>query len=80
MEDEQCDTQENDLFIPKYDDLHRNNCDLEPNHTHFLFFDDGPDDLENVLVKRQEIERTLSSTLLTSMVGYHQESGMQCQY
>ena len=31
-------------------------CDLEPNHTHFLLFDDGDTKPENVLPLRADIE------------------------
>jgi hypothetical protein len=31
-------------------------CDLEPNHTHFLLFDDGTSKAENILPLRADIE------------------------
>nr|ACD54609.1 transient receptor potential cation channel protein-like protein [Adineta vaga] len=33
---------------------------LDPNHTHFLLFDDGSNDVKNMLLKRQEIEHEFS--------------------
>ncbi|CAF5193335.1 unnamed protein product, partial [Rotaria sp. Silwood1] len=33
-----------------------NKCDLEPNHTHFLLFDDGTSNSENLLPLRTDIE------------------------
>ena len=33
---------------------------LDPNHTHFLLFDDGSNDVKNMLLKRQEVEHELS--------------------
>jgi hypothetical protein len=42
---------------------------LEANHTHFFFFDDGSKDVKNMLLKRQEIEHELSiSKVLRSPV------------
>ncbi len=32
-------------------------CDLEPNHTHFLLFDDGTSKPENILPLRADIEK-----------------------
>ena len=32
-------------------------CDLEPNHTHFLLFDGGSASADSVLVHRAEIEK-----------------------
>jgi len=32
-------------------------CDLEPNHTHFLLFDDGEPNADSVLPLRAEIEK-----------------------
>ncbi|CAF1026030.1 unnamed protein product [Adineta steineri] len=46
---------------------------LDPNHTHFLLFDDGTNDVKNVLLKRQEIEHEFSiSRALKSPVGGYQ--------
>ena len=55
---------------------------LEPNHTHFLFFDDKTNNVQNVLLKRQEIEHELSisKALRSPVVGYIPEStSMFCQ-
>ena len=79
MDDQQFEMRETDFFIQIYDTIENNSCDLEPNHTHFIFFDDEPDDIENVLIKRQKIEHALSSTLATSTSGYRQENGTQPQ-
>jgi hypothetical protein len=51
---------------------------LQPNHTHFHFFDDGKEenggtnDVKNMLLKRQEIEHELSinKSLMTPIAGY----------
>jgi hypothetical protein len=59
---------------------------LQPNHTHFHFFDDGKDgtdginDLKNMLLKRQEIERELSinKALMSPVVGYQPKSIGMC--
>ena len=58
------------------------NRHLEPNHTHFLFFDDESNDMGKVLLKRQEIEHELniSKALRSPVVGYIPEStSMFCQ-
>ncbi|CAF3795939.1 unnamed protein product [Adineta steineri] len=39
-------------------------CELESNHTHFVLFDHEIDNVENIQLKRGEIERQLSKTLL----------------
>ena len=43
----------------------RKNCDLEPNHTHFLLFDNGQPQyrLNEITRKREEIEHQLSINL-----------------
>ena len=40
------------------------NCELEPNHTHFILFNDELNDLEKISLRRQMIELQLSRTLL----------------
>lgn len=77
MEDQPFEMQEKDLFIQINDTLPSNSCDLEPNHTHFILFDEELDDLENVLFRRRKIEQALSSTLATSVMGYPQDNGRQ---
>ncbi|CAF4098295.1 unnamed protein product [Adineta steineri] len=52
-------TQYNQMDITPIDD-----CELESNHTHFVLFDDEIDNVENIQLKRGEIERQLSKTLL----------------
>ena len=55
---------------------------LEPNHTHFHFFDDGKDknnqmkSMKNMLLKRQEIECKLiiNKAIKSPVVGYQSES------
>jgi len=49
---------------------------LEPNHNHFLFFDDGSNDVEKLLLKRQEIEHELSisKALRSPVAGYQPKS------
>jgi hypothetical protein len=47
------------------------NCELEPNHTHFVLFDDETDGVESIQLKRQEIERQLSRTLMQSKADNH---------
>jgi hypothetical protein len=37
-------------------------CDLEPNHTHFLLFDDGHPNADSVLSLRADIEMHLRRT------------------
>ncbi|CAF1496846.1 unnamed protein product, partial [Didymodactylos carnosus] len=39
------------------------NCDLEPNHTHFLLFDDNTSDRKNVIEARTKIEQLFSTNL-----------------
>ncbi|CAF0790531.1 unnamed protein product [Adineta steineri] len=39
-------------------------CELESNHTHFVLFDHEIDNVESIQLKRGEIERQLSKTLL----------------
>jgi hypothetical protein len=54
---------------------------LEPNHTHFHLFDDEVNDVQNMLLKRQEIEHELSisKALRSPVAGYISESvGMYC--
>ncbi|CAF1002924.1 unnamed protein product [Adineta steineri] len=51
--------QYNQMDITPIDD-----CELESNHTHFVLFDDEIDNVENIQLKRGEIERQLSKTLL----------------
>jgi len=34
-----------------------NGCDLEPNHTHFLLFDDKSSDMNTFLLQRSNIEK-----------------------
>ncbi len=55
------------------------NRHLEPNHTHFLFFDDESNDIE-VFVKRPEIEHELSisKALRSPVVGYIPKSTSMC--
>jgi hypothetical protein len=59
---------------------------LDPYHTHFHFFDDGNDttnNIQNVLLKRQEIEHELniSKALISPVVGYQPKStSMCCRY
>ena len=59
---------------------------LEPYHTHFVFFDDrndGTNNVQNVLSKRQEIEHQLSisKVLKQPVAGYKpQNPSMSCQY
>ncbi|UJR11064.1 hypothetical protein I4U23_015247 [Adineta vaga] len=45
---------------------------LDPNHTHFLLFDDGSNDVKNMLLKRQEIEHefSISKALKSPVNGY----------
>jgi hypothetical protein len=52
---------------------------MEPNHTHFLLFDDEISDVETINCKRQNIERELSSALNSKTVGYRQWNGMSDQ-
>ena len=56
------------------------NWHLEPNHTHFHFFDDEANSVQNVLLKRQEIEHELSisEALRSPVVGYIPESTSMC--
>jgi hypothetical protein len=56
------------------------NWHLEPNYTHFHFFDDGTNNVQNVLLKRQEIEHELSirKTLKSPVVGYQPKSTGTC--
>ncbi len=67
------------IYIHKYDEasVFRN---MEPNHTHFLLFDDEISDVETINCKRQNIERELSSALNSKMVGYRQWNGMSDQF
>jgi hypothetical protein len=83
------DTGDEESFAHKYNlingngsEANRSICHLEPNHTHFHFFDEGISNEQNILLKRQEIEHELSiSKVLSSpMVGYQPEStSMYCQ-
>lgn len=42
---------------------------LEPSHTHFFFFDDGSNNVTDMLLKRQEVEHEISiSKVLRSPV------------
>ncbi|CAF1441518.1 unnamed protein product [Didymodactylos carnosus] len=43
------------------------NCDLEPNHTHFLLFDDNTSDRKNVIEARTQIEQLFSTTYYTNI-------------
>ena len=52
---------------------------MEPNHTHFLLFDDEISDVETINCKRQNIERELSLGFNSKMVGYRQWNGMSDQ-
>ncbi len=57
-------------------------CELEPNHTHFVLFDDATDGVENILLKREQIERQLSRTLIQPKSAdddYRRKSSMYCQ-
>ncbi len=58
----------------------KSSCHLEPNHTHFLFFDDGTNNVQDVLLKRQEIEHELSisKALRSPVVGYIPKSTSMC--
>jgi hypothetical protein len=58
----------------------RSDWHLEPNHTHFHFFDDEANNMQNVLLKRQEIEHELSisKALRSPVVGYIPESTSMC--
>jgi hypothetical protein len=59
----------------------RSDWHLEPNHTHFHFFDDEANNVQKVLLKRQEIEHELSisKALRSPVAGYIPESiGMCC--
>ncbi|CAF4934917.1 unnamed protein product [Rotaria sp. Silwood1] len=42
----------------------RKRCDLEPNHTHFLLFDDGQPNADTVLSLRAEIEKYCRNTCI----------------
>ncbi|CAF1523950.1 unnamed protein product [Adineta ricciae] len=54
------------------------NCELEPNHTHFILFSDELYDLEKIPLRRQMIERQLSRTLLHSQINddHHQSKNV----
>lgn len=43
-------------------------CDLESNHTHFLLFDDGTENADNVLAIRADIEMSLRRVNLEQSV------------
>jgi len=56
---------------------------LNPYHTHFHFFDDGKDgtnSVQNILLKRQEIEYKLSisKALKSPVAGYQPKSTSMC--
>jgi hypothetical protein len=56
---------------------------LEPNHTHFFFFDDETNDVKKMLLKRQKVEHELSiSKVLRSPIpGFPPKNiSMYCQY
>ncbi|CAF1639073.1 unnamed protein product, partial [Didymodactylos carnosus] len=62
-------------YKPSYEETdtrHNTNCDLEPNHTHFLLFDNGKEHLhpDKILEKRREIEKELAKALKYSIIGY----------
>ena len=60
------------LATSKENETRGSSWHLEPNHTHFLFFDNGTNDMKNVLLKRQEIEHELSisKALRSPVAGY----------
>jgi hypothetical protein len=68
------------LINDKDNATHRSDWHLEPNHTHFHFFDDGTNNVQNVLLKRQEIEHELSisKALRSPVVGYIPEGTSMC--
>ncbi len=56
---------------------------LEPSHSHFFFFDDGSNDVTNMLLKRQEVEHeiSISKVLRSPVPGFPaKNTGMFCQY
>jgi hypothetical protein len=56
------------------------NRHLEANHTHFHLFDDGTNNVQNVSLKRQEIEHELSisKALRSPVVNYQPKSSSMC--
>ena len=83
MENDQSSIRKYIVATSKHSEAGSSSGYLEPNHSHFLFFDDGSNDLENVLLKRQEVEHELSisKVLRSPVAGYQPKStSMSCHY
>jgi hypothetical protein len=78
--DKQSPIHEYNLIADKDNETDRSLWHLEPNHTHFHFFDDGTNNVQHVLLKRHELEHELSisKVLRSPVVGYQPESTSMC--